>query len=78
MTAEAEKVLAIALELPEQERAELAELLLESVDADAPDAIEEAWATEIERRCAALDSGEEGTSSWEEFRSRIERDVLKR
>jgi putative addiction module component (TIGR02574 family) len=78
MTAAAEKVLAIALELSEQERAEVATRLLESFDADEQDDVEKAWADEIQRRCAALDSGEEGTSSWEEFRSRIERDVLKR
>ena len=78
MTTEAEKVLAIALELSEKERAEVAARLLESFDAGDREDIEQAWANEIERRCAALDSGEEGTLDWEEFRARIERDVLKR
>jgi len=78
MTAAAEKVLAIALELSEKERAAVAARLLESFDAGEREDIKQAWADEIERRCTALDSGEEGTSDWEEFRSRIERDVLKR
>ena len=74
---DAEKFLAAALELPEEKRAEIAARLLESLD-EADDDVDAAWALEIERRCAALDSGEAVTSDWNEFRARIERDVFGR
>lgn len=75
---DAKKLLTVALELPEHERAELAARLLESLDEDDREGVDEAWAHEIERRCAALDSGEAVTSDWNEFRARIERDVFGR
>jgi putative addiction module component (TIGR02574 family) len=75
---DAKKVLTIALELPEHERAEIAARLLESLDETAHEDVDEAWAVEIERRCAALDSGEAVTSDWNDFRARIERDVFGR
>lgn len=78
MTHDAKKVLRVALELPERERAEIAARLLESLDDDDPEGVDEAWAREIERRCAALDSGEAVTSDWSEFRARMERDVFGR
>lgn len=79
MTRDATALLNDALRLPENDRAELAARLLESLDeADSDEGIDEAWAQEIERRCAALDSGEAITSDWKEFRARIERDVFGR
>jgi putative addiction module component (TIGR02574 family) len=72
------KLLSEVLELPEHERAEIAAKLLESLDPADHDDVDAAWAVEIERRCAALDSGEAVTSDWEEFRARIERDVFGR
>jgi len=72
------KLLIDALELPEHERAEMAAKLLESLDHSDDEGVDEAWAFEIERRCAALDSGEAVTSDWSEFRARIERDVFGR
>ena len=71
-------LLIAALELPERERAEIAAKLLESLDPDDANGVDEAWAVEIERRCAALDSGEAVTSDWNDFRARIERDVFGR
>lgn len=75
---DAKKVLTIALELPEHDRAEIAARLLESLDDSDREGVDEAWAREIERRCAALDSGDAVTSDWNEFRARIERDVFGR
>lgn len=75
---DAKKVLTVALELPEHERAEIAARLLESLDDDEREGVDEAWAREIERRCAALDSGDAVTSDWNEFRARMERDVFGR
>jgi putative addiction module component (TIGR02574 family) len=71
------RVFSLALDLPQHERAELAARLLESLDGPDEDG-EEAWAQEIERRCRALDNGEASTSSREEFRARIERDIFGR
>ncbi|MEA2464219.1 MAG: putative addiction module component [Acidobacteriota bacterium] len=75
---DAKKVLSVALVLGEHERAEIAARLLESLDDDDREGVDEAWAQELERRCAALDSGEAVTSDWNEFRARIERDVFGR
>ena len=44
-----------ALKLTTSERAHLAERLIASLDEDAE--IEEAWAVEVERRIAEIDSG---------------------
>jgi putative addiction module component (TIGR02574 family) len=73
-----EKVLTVALELPEHRRAEIAARLLESLDHAVDEDVEDAWVQEIERRCAALDAGEALTADWDEFRSRIERNVFGR
>jgi putative addiction module component (TIGR02574 family) len=68
----------VALELPERARAEIAARLLESLDEPAEGGVDEAWADEIARRCAALDSGEAVTSDWNDFRARVERDIFGR
>lgn len=78
MTKTATTLLEQALSLTEHERAEIAAKLLESLEESPDDDVDEAWAREIERRCAALDSGEAVTSDWNEFRARIERDVFGR
>ena len=79
MTAPADRVLQDALGLSEQERAEIAVRLIESLDvaSDAEAAeVEAAWAAEIERRCAALDAGTTGTTAWEEVRRQIKAEIL--
>jgi putative addiction module component (TIGR02574 family) len=78
MSLETEKVFSVALALPEHDRANLAARLLESLDEAERDDVDEAWAREIERRCAALDSGDAVTSDWDDFRARIERDIFGR
>lgn len=77
-TETADAVLERALSLPERDRAEIAARLLESLDERDSECVDEEWAREIERRCAALDAGEAVTSDWSEFRARIERDVFGR
>jgi len=81
MTATADRVLQDALGLSEQERAEIAARLIESLDAarDGEAAeIEAAWAAEIERRCAALDAGTTGTTDWEDVRRQIKAEILRK
>ena len=71
-------VLAQALSLPERDRAEIAARLLESLDPETQSDVDEAWAAEIERRCAAVDAGALTTSDWKDVRARIERDIFGR
>lgn len=76
----AKRILQEALNLSEQERAEIAARLIESLDARDRDAagVEEAWAAEIERRCAALDAGTTGTTDWDDVRRQIEAEILRK
>lgn len=55
MAATVETIEAEALRLPPADRARLVERLMASLDADPE--IEEAWAAEVERRQAEIDSG---------------------
>jgi putative addiction module component (TIGR02574 family) len=66
------------LSLPEHDRAEIATRLLESLDPETQQDVDEAWAVEIERRCAAVDAGTLATSDWSDVRARIERDIFGR
>jgi putative addiction module component (TIGR02574 family) len=75
MTSRAQAVLRDALDLPIDERADLAAELLASLDADGPEdqaAVEEAWAKEVERRARRVLSGESQGIPWEEVRARAE------
>ena len=67
-----------ALSLPEHDRAEIAARLLESLDLETQGEVDEAWAAEIERRCAAVDAGTLSTSDWKDVRARIEREIFGR
>jgi len=62
-----------AAELPPEDRAELAGLLLESIDGPADEGVEEAWAAEIERRMADFRAGKVKTIPWSEVRARLHR-----
>lgn len=48
---EAERLLTEALNLPDQDRADLAVRLLESLDGHADDDVDATWVKDIERRC---------------------------
>jgi len=74
----AEHVLADALRLEPESRADVAAELLASLDGpDDPDA-EQAWDAEIARRIAAIEAGTIRLEPWSEVKRRIERDVLGR
>ena len=70
MTAEASELLKRALALPEDERAALANTLLDSLDTN-PESVEKAWEEEIARRIEALKSRKAITVPWEEFRQEL-------
>jgi putative addiction module component (TIGR02574 family) len=60
-----------AMSLPDQERAELVGLLLETLDVDEDTGVEAAWLSEIDRRVAELDSGAVKPVPWSEVRARV-------
>ncbi len=71
MTQQVSELLQKALSLSEEERAELAGSLIESLDATVDEAAEAAWNQEIARRIEDLDSGKAKTVPWEAVRARI-------
>ena len=78
VTKVASKLLEDALKLDVRERAELASELLASLDAEAEEDAEVAWAAEIEERAALARSGEDPGKPWPEARDRLERDLKHR
>lgn len=73
MTRVVEELYEQASRLPEAERAELAGLLLESIEDPADEGVEEAWAAEIERRMAEYRAGRVKTIPWSEVRAHLHR-----
>jgi putative addiction module component (TIGR02574 family) len=73
MTREATELLKQALALSAEERAKLAESLLESLEdaREDPATVEAAWNDEVARRIAELDTGKAKTIPWEEVRQRV-------
>jgi putative addiction module component (TIGR02574 family) len=60
-----------AFELPENERATLAGLLIESLEPPPDPDVEEAWAAEAERRWNEIESGAVRTIPWEEVKAKL-------
>ena len=60
-----------ASELSEKDRADLAGLLIESLEGAPDPGVEAAWALEIERRVAELDAGTVKSIPWEQVRQRL-------
>ena len=78
MTKPAQAVLADALRLDPDARAELVAEILASLDGPAEADAESAWDAEIERRIQAIESGEIRLEPWESVKQRIEQDILGR
>lgn len=70
MKPKVEEVVQIALELDENERAEVAARLLDSLELAEADA-EDIWEATIERRAAELESGAVEGVPWEELQQRL-------
>ena len=73
MTRAVQELYEKASELAPNDRAELAGLLLESIEEPADEGVEEAWAAEIERRMADFRAGRVKTIPWSELRARLHR-----
>jgi putative addiction module component (TIGR02574 family) len=71
-------VLADALRLEPDARAEVAAELLASLDGPADPDAASAWDAEIDRRIAAIEAGTIQLEPWSEVKRRIERDLLGR
>ena len=72
-----ERVRSEALDLPESERAELAQNLVASLDGPPEADVDKAWDTEILRRLAEIDSGTAKLIDRQEFSRRM-RDRMSR
>ena len=70
MSGQAQRLLDEALQLPEQDRAELALRLLDSVG-EPTDQVEREWIEEAKRRLAEVERGDVQTVPWSEARERI-------
>jgi putative addiction module component (TIGR02574 family) len=78
MTKPAQAVLAEALRLNVDARAEVAAELLASLDGPADPDADAAWAIEIERRVAAIEGGTAKLEPWEDLKRRVEKEILGR
>ncbi len=58
-----------AADLPDGDRAELAGMLIESLDGEPDPDVEVAWSEEVERRVRQVDAGEVELIPWEQVRS---------
>jgi putative addiction module component (TIGR02574 family) len=65
-----QRILEEALQLADDERAELAARLLDSVG-ESPEEVERAWIAEAERRYTEFERGEVQTLPWAEVRKRV-------
>jgi putative addiction module component (TIGR02574 family) len=73
MSKTTDDILNNAMRLSTTERAELAAALLASLDGEPEDAVEAAWAAEIQLRVERVRSGAAKGRSWAEVRDRLER-----
>lgn len=80
MTAQGQVVLRDALQLPPEERADIAAELLASLEeaAEPHEVVETAWAEEIERRARRVLAGETDGTPWPEVRDRLEKRLKSR
>ena len=72
MSGRAQKVLGEALDLSDEERAEVALELVASLDGPRDADAEEAWVAEIERRARRVLSDPDGGEDWSAARAEIE------
>jgi putative addiction module component (TIGR02574 family) len=71
MKRDAAEILKDALALPTEARAALAGSLLESLDTEVDEDAEAAWASEINRRVAELETGVLRPIPWADVRRRL-------
>jgi putative addiction module component (TIGR02574 family) len=72
MTEKSQVLLKEALKLTANERAEVAEQLIASLDEAADTDVEQAWQEEVQRRLQQVERGEVNTIPWEEVQRRLQ------
>ncbi len=79
MSTEALELLRLqVLTLPEQERAELAHDLIQSLDVPSDEGVEEAWEREILRRIDQIESGQAKLLNRAEFKRKMKVSIANR
>jgi len=71
MAQNSRSILDQAMKLPANERAEVAEQLIESLDPHPDSDTENAWQKEIQQRLEEIESGVANTIPWEEVKRRL-------
>ena len=71
MNSKVQKLLDDALDLSDDDRIQLAELLLESVDPAREEELQSEWEAEIARRIHELETGTAKTIPWEDVRREL-------
>ena len=64
-----------ALDLTEKDRAKLAGLLIDSLDAEEGEGVEAAWISEVKSRLTALDKGHTKTIPWKEAKQQLQKNL---
>jgi putative addiction module component (TIGR02574 family) len=75
MTRAAKDIVKAAIRLPEDERLQVVEQLLVSLDSATDKDVDAAWAAEIERRSREIKEGTVRPVVWEEVKSRARKRV---
>jgi putative addiction module component (TIGR02574 family) len=78
MSGRAQKVLDEALDLSDEERAEVALELVASLDGPTDPGAEAAWAAEIDRRARRVHADPDGGQDWQSARAEIESKLRRR
>ena len=78
MNATVEQIVQAALALPEEERLELIEVLLDSQDRTNDLPFDPAWLPELQRRSGEIEAGAVSTAPWSVVRERVRRRVEER
>jgi putative addiction module component (TIGR02574 family) len=78
MSGRSQKVLDEALDLSDEERAEVALELVASLDGPADPAAEAAWVAEIDRRARRVHADPDGGQDWQAARAEIESKLRRR
>jgi len=71
MDTQSQQLLRTALTLPESDRAEIAASLIHSLDTETDEAVDAAWAAEIQRRIESIDNGQVKLVPWDDVMREI-------
>ena len=71
MARKLEEIYQEASALSDRDRAELAGMLLDSLEGETDPEVEAAWAEEVERRIRQVDAGEVKLIPWEQVRAEL-------